>query len=443
MTDRNKTKEQLLKELQETRQQLAELREVEAGRRQMEADPEKALEETRQRQKEVGALLAGACSVLRYREFIPTARSIFDTCKSLIGASAGYIALLSEDGSENEVLFLDSGGLPCSVDPSLPMPIRGLRATAYQSRKAVYHNDFSHSQWVQYMPEGHVQLQSVMFAPLVIEGKAVGLLGLANKPEGFNDNDARMASAFAELAAIALWNSRMWESLEESESRFRAVAQTASDAIITINSKGSVVLWNRGAEAIFGYQPEEVMGKPVTLVMPERFHEKHRAGLERFITTGEARIMGRTVELFGKRRDGSEFPLELSLAAWKAGEEVLITSIIRDITERRKMEEKLLSYERLAVLGKVAGSISHELRNPLAVIDSSVFYLNMLLKEGDEKVKTHLKRIHTGIQRSTRIIQSLLDLTKMQEPKLIRLELRRVTSEIIMSSEVPPAVEVI
>ena len=134
----------------------------------------------------VSSLLQASRKILEIRKFNVTARYIFDSCKDLIGASAGYIALLSKDGTENEVLFLDSGGLPCSVDPSLPMPIRGLRAEAYRTGKTVYDNKFSGSEWVKYIPERHVSLENVLFAPLVIEGKAVGLLGLANKPGGFN-----------------------------------------------------------------------------------------------------------------------------------------------------------------------------------------------------------------------------------------------------------------
>jgi DNA-binding NarL/FixJ family response regulator len=160
------------------------------------------------REKEISGLLKGARAVLEQSDFETTARRLFDTCSQLIGVTSGYIALLSKDGSENDVLFLEAGGLPCTVDPELPMPIRGLRAEAYHSNKAVYHNDFMNSEWVDFMPKGHVILKNVMFAPLVINEKTVGVIGLANKAIDFNDNDAKMATGFGELAAIALQNSR-------------------------------------------------------------------------------------------------------------------------------------------------------------------------------------------------------------------------------------------
>ena len=94
-----------------------------------------------------------------------------------------------------------------------------MREVAYRTGKAVYDNDFSNSEWARLMPEGHVSLDHVLFALLVIEGKAVGLLGLADKPGGFTENDARMAPAFGEYAAIALCNSWTLKSLENSEER--------------------------------------------------------------------------------------------------------------------------------------------------------------------------------------------------------------------------------
>lgn len=161
------------------------------------------------------AVIRGARAILGKQSFTDAARAIFDRCREMTGAASGYVALLSEDGQENEVLFLEAGGMPCSVDLELPMPIRGLRAIAYETGQAKYDNDFMKSKWVQYMPEGHVILKNVMFAPLNIDGKTVGLMGLANKPSDFTDADAEIATVFGDLAAIALVNSRHLDLLKE------------------------------------------------------------------------------------------------------------------------------------------------------------------------------------------------------------------------------------
>ena len=168
------------------------------------------------RSAETAALLVASRAILQQHTFADAARAIFDACKGLIGATAGYIALLSEDGSENEVVFLDAGGLSCAVDPSLPMPIRGLRAEAYRSGETVFNNDFRRSPHQKFMPPGHARLDNVMFAPLRIGGKTVGLMGLANKRGGFTAHDGRLATAFGELAAVALSNSRAEEEVRKA-----------------------------------------------------------------------------------------------------------------------------------------------------------------------------------------------------------------------------------
>ncbi len=174
----------------------------------------------RERQK-IQELLNATKTVLKYQDFNKSAREIFDSCKKITGAKSGYVALLSEDGSENELLFLDSGDLLCSVDPELPMPIRGLRAESYSKGEVVYNNSFMDSEFEKFLPEGHVFLKNVLFGPLNIEGKTVGIIGLANKPTSFDERDAEFISGLSELAAIALNNNRMLKELKSSQEKYK------------------------------------------------------------------------------------------------------------------------------------------------------------------------------------------------------------------------------
>ena len=164
-------------------------------------------------EKETGAFIRASQAILGSESFEKTARLIFDEVIGVIGAKAGYVALLSDNGEENEVLFLEAGGDPCNVDPNLPMPVRGLRAEAYRENVTVYDNDFQHGDYVEFMPEGHVEMINVMFAPLSIKDKVVGVIGIANKNSDFTSRDADIASLFGKLAAIALQNSRNLEKL--------------------------------------------------------------------------------------------------------------------------------------------------------------------------------------------------------------------------------------
>jgi PAS domain S-box-containing protein len=190
-----------------------------------------ALDESRKRSRETSALLESSRAILGHRNLEASEQAVFDACRNLIGSAAGYIAFLSADEMNNDVLFLEAGGLPCAVDPSLPMPVRGLRAEAYRSGKPVYENDFAASEWAALLPDGHAPLDNVMFVPLILEGKAVGIMGFANKPNGFTDEDVRLATAFADHAVIALQNSRYLEAISESELRYRRLSESLEETV--------------------------------------------------------------------------------------------------------------------------------------------------------------------------------------------------------------------
>ncbi|RQD65430.1 MAG: PAS domain S-box protein, partial [Desulfonatronovibrio sp. MSAO_Bac4] len=149
-----------------------------------------AMENARRSEVQLSSMYDAARAILMMEDFPSAARHIFDSASKLIGSTAGYVALLADDGQENELVFLEAGGRSCSVNPDLPMPIRGLRAQAYRLSAVVFDNDFMNSEWIQFMPGGHVRLDNVLFAPLVLDGKTMGIIGLANKPGGFTKEDA-------------------------------------------------------------------------------------------------------------------------------------------------------------------------------------------------------------------------------------------------------------
>ena len=129
------------------------------------------------------------------------------------------------------------------------------------------------------------------------------------------------------------------EAHRESEARFRSVTQSASDAIIAADSDGRVTFWNNGAQNLFGYREDEILGRPLTVLMPERYRDAHLRGLERVRSTGEHGTTGKTLEVDGLRKDGMEFPVELRLATWAVGGRTFYSGIVRDVTERRRAED--------------------------------------------------------------------------------------------------------
>ncbi len=188
---------------------------------------------------------------------------------------------------------------------------------------------------------------------------------------------------------------------KQAEQKFRSVTESAVDAIISANHVGEIISWNKAASKILGYSEKEVIGQRLEMIIPERYQEAHRKGMARFTETGEAQVIGKTVELSARIKSGEEVPIELSLSTWTVHDDRYFTGIIRDIGERKRAEEalrqseqalrdkteemktknaeledtlnklnqmhnQLIMQEKMASLGKLSAGMAHELNNPAA-----------------------------------------------------------------------------
>ena len=238
------------------------------------------------------------------------------------------------------------------------------------------------------------------------------------------------------------------EGLRSREERFRAITQSANDAIIAADESGLIISWNKAATAIFGYSEAEVLGQPLTMLMPDRYQELHRSGLARQHSTGESRVIGRTVELEGRRKDGSEFPVELSLATWHSEEGQFYSGILRDITERKHKEQVLREMERIQAQADILAEsnrrkdeflamLSHELRNPLAPILNAVHLLR--LESHDNANLQHATAIiDRQAAHLTRLVDDLLEVSRISTGRI------RLKQEILdLRSIAERAVEVV
>ena len=237
---------------------------------------------------------------------------------------------------------------------------------------------------------------------------------------------------------------RQRDELRASELRFRAVVQSASDGIIITDSDARIILWNKGAEAVFGFKEEEVLGYPLELLMPVRYRDAHRMGLDRFKVTGRSHIVGKTIEMEGLRKDGTDFPLEISLASWSTGEGTFFTGVVRDITERKRAEEARLAKETAETANSAKSNfvakMSHELRTPLTAI---IGFCNLLLQNKTGKIDSQgrdiVERILVNAKDQLQLINSMLDLSKIEAGKLdvetAPIDLNSVVQEVVRQFE--------
>lgn len=201
--------------------------------------------------------------------------------------------------------------------------------------------------------------------PVSTEERIVAVLEFFSEEPERPDSEVRdaMQSVGVQLGRVAEREEALRE-LEASEERYRTLTETAVDGIVVAGEDGRIIEWNEGAREIFGYRKSEALGERVVMLMPERYRERHREGMERAARTGEGRLLGRTVELEGLDRDGEEFPIELALSTWSAGETRYFTAIIRDVSDRKRMERELVDIqerERRRIGQEIHDSISSQL----------------------------------------------------------------------------------
>ncbi len=209
--------------------------------------------------------------------------------------------------------------------------------------------------------------------------------------------------------------------LREGEQRYRAVTETASDAIISIDQHSTILLVNSATEGIFGYNRDELVGHKLTMLMPEYLRALHETAIREYVATGEKHLHWKGVQLSGLHKNGSEIPLEVSFGEYVKDGQHWFTGVVRDISDRKQAEEALRSSEKLATVGRLTATIAHEITNPL---DSAAGLIHLALQDSglDTSVRQYLGLARQELTRIAEIARNTLSFYReASQPVPVRL----------------------
>ena len=221
----------------------------------------------------------------------------------------------------------------------------------------------------------------------------------------------------------------------------QAVLESTSEGILSIDANGRITLVNRAAERMFGYDRDELRGQTLEVLLPDRFRATHREHRVGYFAAPRVRPMGSGLDLAGRRKDGTEFPVEISLSYVQAPEGMTAMALITDITERKRVEaelvrqrEALYQTEKLAALGTLTAGIAHEMNNPLGIITSRIEV--MLLDAAEQNLPPQmledLRVLHRATQRVAGIATNLRSFARQTPREHARIDVNAVIQETLL-----------
>jgi two-component system, LuxR family, sensor kinase FixL len=226
--------------------------------------------------------------------------------------------------------------------------------------------------------------------------------------------------------------------LRTSELRWRAVIESSVDGIVVIDARGNIEAFNPAAERLFGYSERELLGRNVNVLMPSPYREEHDGYLGRYLTTGAQKIIGIGREVVGLRRDGTTFPVHLSVGELRVGDERKFTGILHDLTARVRIEVQLREQTALARLGEMAAVIAHEVKNPLAGIRGAIQVIGGRLPAGSKDAAI-TKEIVNRIDALNDLMEDLLLFARPPQPHPMPVDVARIIASTVELLNQDPA----
>lgn len=303
------------------------------------------LEQSERRASNLKELLAISQLVLKNNEPQTILKHILSAYKKIVACKSGIIILTKKEKETKAALFYNHGKI-ITIPNNIPELLE-LCQEICSEKNPILINDLNQSKIANRMKNMPYTIpQNAAFIPLKNKHEVIGYIILADKKEGFDENELLIGSLLAEFAQIALENNAIVQAITNSEMQMRAITDSAKDAIIMLDSEGKVSFWSQTAAKMFGYTIDEIRGQNFhKMFASETCLEKFEKGFEEFKKTGTSILIGNTIELTGKKKSGQEFPIELSLSLIRISKKPNAVGLIRDISERKIVEQKLKDSE--------------------------------------------------------------------------------------------------
>jgi PAS domain S-box-containing protein len=257
-----------------------------------------------------------------------------------------------------------------------------------------------------------------------------------------------LAAANEELRKEIADRKHAEEDRRSSEEKHRVIVEAANDAVVSMDESGAILLANPATRRIFGYESAEIVGKPMTMLMPEMMRKLHENGFKRYLATGKRHLNWQGVEVTAQRKDGQEFPVEVSFGELTSDGHKIFTGFIRDISERKQAEDQLRASERnlqmtqaelarvsrLTTMGELAASIAHEVNQPLtAVINNASACLRLLANRNlePEVLRRALEGVVADGTRASAVVARIRAFIKKEPAEKSELDINEVIQEVL------------
>ncbi len=215
-------------------------------------------------------------------------------------------------------------------------------------------------------------------------------------------------------------------SLADEAALMRTIIATATEGIVTMTPSGRIELVNRAAELMFGFGPGELIGQDVTMLMPNPYRDEHTRYVQNYLDSGQARVIGIGREVVAKRKDGSQFPIHLSVGEGLVGNRRVFVAILSDISVRKELQARLSLAERLVAIGELAAGVAHEVNNPI----NTILNCAQLIRDGDSPTE-NAAMIADEATRIAGIVQDLLQFARNDKRELVATDLADVAQRTV------------